>query len=79
MAAVQEHEHLCFQIAQLEMWIATSCRRDSERMRQGLAELEETQVMVSDGIDAIRHAVVEMSGLVRYTELNPDQRRSMYN
>ena len=61
--------------------IRTDCNElqsPTEDMRRGLTELEEAQVMVSDGTDAIHFGLVKMGGYVRLTELNPDQRRHMY-
>lgn len=42
-----------------------------------MTELEEAQVMDSDGTDAIRFGFAEVGGYGRHTKLNADQGRHM--
>ena len=77
------HQQLCPQVAELDAYagaIRTDCnelQNQTADVWRGLSELEEAQVMVSDGTDSIHYGLVEMGGYVRLTELNPDQRRHM--
>ena len=78
------HENLCLQVAELDAY-AGGIRTDRDRleietepMMQNMIELEQQQEMVSDGIDAIHYALVEMGGYVRMSELSANQRRHMY-
>ena len=69
------HEHLCLQVAELDTYaggVRTDCDqmiRNAERLRQNMIRLENQQEMVSDGMDSLHYAVVEMGGYVRHSDL----------